>query len=141
MDELELILTLFAELIVKYNGDSKRAAIETCQGNQDHATYLIDNFRWDSRVLTKIAEYEQIKAEVVPTREEVLKSLWETAQGKFTDPKAKVLALQLYSEILGYVGKTSKVEVNNVPKVMIIKDKGDDWESKAVKQQQAMQVG
>lgn len=140
MDELILIKTLFAELIVKYKFDIRKAALEVCQGNVDNAEYIESEFRWDPFVLDKIKEYENIEENNLPTREEILKNLWDKANNKFVDPKVQVEALKLFSEMQGFVNKNSKIDVNTIPKVMIV-NKYNNWEEAAIKQQEDLVNG
>lgn len=144
MDEELYIKTLFAEFIVKFKFDVDKAAKEVCRVCEikpEHWKDIISFYRYNPDVVRKIEEFELLEKEQInelPTKQEILKKLWEVANNKRIDPKEQVNAMKLYSEIQTWT-KGSKVEVSSVPKVMIVKEKAsneDEWERLANKQQQ-----
>lgn len=110
------------------------------------ALWVAHNWRNDPVVIALRDDIEaEAKANVpVRTKPEVLAKVWEVAESAW-EPKDRIAALKLYSDLCEYTPKTGpQVVVNNRPSnVMVVKDHGEDsdWEAKLAKQQNELTTG
>lgn len=103
----------------------------------------------DDQVQARIKELRDTKGEraFLATKEDVAREIYKLATGRANqqlEPKEKLAAFRLYSEVMGYIekpqGGVSVTQNNLVQKVMVVKDFGTDaqWESAAVEQQRRL---
>lgn len=87
------------------------------------------------RILEEFGE-----AATLPTKAETARAIWDRAHNERTNNTDYVRLMQLYADIMAMIAKPAAVQVNNVqeaPKVMIVRDHGtdSDWEAKLQAQQ------
>jgi hypothetical protein len=145
---------LYALYLTKYPFDEEKAALMAIHKHPGMALFtpeqvtqtakmIRDYFKDDVLVkleMVKVREQGHPELEIKP--EDVKQTLWEMGNNWRIDAKDRISAMKLYAECNGMIEKTPKVSIeNNANKVMVVKDYGDDWETKAAKQQEKLTRG
>jgi hypothetical protein len=130
----------FAYLLVKTN-DKFKAALQLVQNDIPKALWIAQHWANDVEVLQ--AKVSLIEAgddmAMLPTKADLARSLWEMGHScEHADDRIK--ALKLFGDVCGYIDKPAPVTTVTVNqnKVMVVEDHGnnDDWQAKAIAQQQ-----
>lgn len=130
----------YAELLLKTPQDTYGVAIKVVGNDIARALKISAEWPIDIYVLNKQAELLAAfgPEAFLPTKAEVARRIYTVGENA-TDPKDKLAAFKLYAEVRGFIQKADNVnniQVNN-NRVMVLRDFGNDdqWETKAVKQQ------
>lgn len=135
----------FALELLKDPTDPFKAALRVFGENTGMA--LLASNRWpdDPEVLaiTQKAVDELGDMHFLPSKADLARLAWNTANNERIDTDNRIKAMRLYGDIRGFIEKQGTVINNNVltnNKVMVVKDHGgvEEWERGLLEQQQRL---
>lgn len=137
---------IFAKLMAKYNCNTEIVFndpefYKAFNGDTGCRLLAINNWAYDPDIKIRIAYYRNEGADkILPTRNELARMYLDIAN-KAIDVRDKILALNKYSELMGFNGKDNDVVSTLTNNVLLIKDNGNtsNWEEKLLKQQYEIQ--
>uniref|UniRef100_A0AAU6VZR6 Terminase small subunit n=1 Tax=Pseudomonas phage Pavpe01 TaxID=3138545 RepID=A0AAU6VZR6_9VIRU len=129
--------------------DPFKAACMLCPDDTGRALWHATNWPNDPEVL---AEMERLrnspdKLGQIASKFELARFYWDLAQDSKLDAKDRIAAAEKYGAVAGIYDprqtNTTNVNIENAPRVMVVKDHGTDeeWEKKAAAQQSALTGG
>lgn len=134
----------FAELLLQTPDDPFTASLKLFPTNTNRAVRVAGEWPRDPVVT---AEMKRLRSEghdieKLPTKADLAREVWKRAQAE-QDSEAATKLFKLYGDIRGFIVKPDSapnVNVNVVPKVMIVKDSGTDdaWEARLQRQQRKL---
>ena len=134
---------LFAEALLKNPNNAFVAAKTIFPRDIATALYICQRWPTDEFVLRlqKKLLLEHGEERYLPSKSRIARQIHNVSED-VNDPEMELKALRLYCDVRGYIEKPGTV-VNNsqiLNKIMVVKDHGtdDDWENKAIEQQQKL---
>lgn len=133
----------FAEAALKSPRDLFKAAKTVFPANMSFALYACNNWGNDPYVIERKRDFLEEFGEYhyLPSKPQVAREIHDIS-ADVKDPELQLKALQLYSNVRGFIEKPGTTINNNQisNKVMIVKSHGgdDEWEVKLAQQQQTL---
>jgi len=109
--------TAFAIELLKSPADPFRAALTVFSTNTNKALRVANEWPGDAFVIAEVKRIKEEEGELsfLPSKADLARSLWERAHRQERPPCDDDFTkmAKLYAEIMGYVVKEPKVEINN----------------------------
>lgn len=126
--------------------DAFKAACLLCPDDTGKALWIATNWKSDPDVMSELAKLKTNPASVssIGSKYDAARLLWDIANNAILDTKDRISAIRDFCTLSGIFDFNSKqgttVNVDASPKVMIVKDHGEDaeWEKKAIMQQKEL---
>lgn len=129
--------------------DPFKAALLLCPDDTGLALWHASNWPNDPEVLAEMQKLRNSPEQLtgIATKFELARFYWDLAQDDKLDAKDRIAAAEKYGAVAGIYDpkqtNTTNVNIENGPRVMVVKDHGtnEDWEAKAAKQQAELTGG